>query len=88
MEFVTKVQKYTTGIGLIYLPKEDVESFREKKLLEWKKIKEQTGIQKSHVWECSKENREIRLFTGCTAETVKIEVKKTEKKRVTNTNSL
>ena len=69
------------------MPKDEVESFREKKLLEWKKIKEQPGIQKSHVWECSKENGEIRLSTARTAETVKIEVKKTEKKRVTNKNS-
>lgn len=63
-EFAKIVPNYTTAISIIHLPKEEVESFREKKLEEWKKVKEQPGIQKTHVWMSLKENSQVKLFDG------------------------
>ena len=56
-DFVTYVSKYTQAINIIFLDKTELDVFRQKKTLEWRKnAKKMSGIQKLHCWRTMQEN--------------------------------
>lgn len=67
--FVSTVKSYTKAITLLFLSTKDIESFRIKKLKQWKKVKKIPGIQKSHCWKTECKNKKKLFFSARTAKT-------------------